>query len=78
MKAAPAPVVLTAGVGRNFKPAANKNRKGKGGKQVHIRNNQNIAADDDEEAGTSILSASATTALHANGEGNNNDNNIPA
>jgi len=80
MKAAPAPVVLTAGVGRNVKkPATNKNRKGKGGKQVHIRNNQNIAADDDdEEAGTSILlSATATTALHANGEGNN-DNNIPA
>ena len=79
MKAAPAPVVLTAGVGRNVKkPATNKNRKGKGGKQVHIRNNQNIPADDDdEEAGASILSATATTALHANGEGNN-DNKIPA
>lgn len=73
MKAAPAPVVLTAGVGRNNKSASkNKNRKGK---QAHVRNNQNIAAED-EEAGTSTVSATATTALHTNGVVD--QDNIPA
>jgi len=67
MKAAPAPVVLTAGVGRtNYKPV-NKSKNGKSSKQAsRIRNNQNFTSD--EEAGTSMLvSATATTALHSNG-----------
>ncbi len=71
MKAAPAPVVLTAGVGRNTKPLTKKSKNGKSSKQARVRNNQNIATSDDEEAGTSMLSATATTALHSNGDVNN-------
>ncbi|KAL7436747.1 hypothetical protein ACHAXM_008700 [Skeletonema potamos] len=70
MKAAPAPMVLTAGVGRNIKAAkTNKNK----GKQARA----------DEETGTSELSVTntqgvsleaqnyaAAAALHINGEGN--------
>jgi hypothetical protein len=80
MKAAPAPIVLTAGVGRNIK-AAKKNNKGKG-KQQQAPDNNHAA---DEEAGTSVLSVTntqdgslqaqnniaTTAALHTNGEGNN-------
>mmetsp|Transcript_14361 Transcript_14361/g.22160 ORF Transcript_14361/g.22160 Transcript_14361/m.22160 type:complete len:481 (+) Transcript_14361:32-1474(+) len=71
MKAASAPVVLTAGVGRNTKPVTKKSKNGKSSKQARVRNNQNIATSDDEEAGTSMLSATATTALHSNGDINN-------
>ena len=70
MKAAPAPMVLTAGVGRNIKAAkTNKNK----GKQARA----------DEETGTSELSVTntqgvsleaqnyaAAAALYTNGEGN--------
>jgi hypothetical protein len=82
MKAAPAPMVLTAGVGRSTKPAGKKNYKGKGKKKAHVRNNQKIDADE-EEAGTNVVSATttqdasleahnntSTTALHINGEDN--------
>ncbi|KAL7491241.1 hypothetical protein ACHAWT_000648 [Skeletonema menzelii] len=69
MNTAPAPMVLTAGVGRSTKSAKSKNGKGK---QARVRNNQNIA--EDEEAGTSTVSAIAATALHANGDADQGKN----
>lgn len=66
MNAAPAPVVLTAGVGRNNYKPVNKSKNGKSKQAPRVRSNQNFTSD--EEAGTSTLvPTTATTALHSDG-----------
>lgn len=82
MKAPPAPIVLTAGVGRNKKKSTKKG-KGSKGKTAHLQKNNHQAAD--EEIGASVVTAqdtslevqnnSITEAAEinlSNGESNNN------
>ena len=59
MKAPPAPIVLTAGVGRNKKKSTKKG-KGSKGKTAHLQKNNHQAAD--EEIGASVVTPQDTSA----------------
>ena len=69
MNGSSAPVVLTAGVGRDFN-TANKSAK-RNGKQSHVRKNENKTVD--EETGANIISTPASGSLHTNEKGESNN-----
>jgi len=70
MKAAPAPMVLTAGVGRNIKAAKTNKNKGKQARADEETGKSELSVTNTQGVSLEAQNYAAAAALHINGEGN--------